>query len=229
MQDDPKTPYDGDNPCVFSGPTRPHKTLFQNHEARVRRGPSFPSLVLICFFALSSFSGAFYRPGSSAVDDVIVRGRLTTDDGRPIANEQVDLLLPASYGLSGSEAREPARYGAETSRSQVTTDSNGEFFLSFGTWVYHVDNFYIPVHIRVPKRAPALHFFMRVPRVSPEYYAIRAREGTYEVYEEQGGVLSEGPTPLASLVVREELEGEPRVTQISAIVELTYASTLASF
>ena len=164
-----------------------------------------------------------YNLGSSLVNDVVVRGRVVTDDGRPLAHEELELIVPATYGLSVSERGNPSRFGHETRPDRLIADSDGEFVHSFGSLVYHQDIFF---GIRIPNRPPALVFFMRVPRVSPEYYYVDARQGRYRVFSEDGVERLEARAPLVSLTVREDLGGNKPQDWIAATVELRYESTL---
>lgn len=162
--------------------------------------------------------------GSGTVQDVIVRGRILTFDGRPLANEAVDVHLPATYGLSAIEAREPAQYGNRTRIGHVTTNANGEFSHSFGPLVYHIDFFFVPFTTEVPSKPPGLVFSVRVPRVSSEHYVVKAREGSYRVVSEE----LPGASPLRSLAVREELLEDGGPVALTAVVELSYESSVRS-
>lgn len=230
MQRSPASKSSGKaNPYVPPGTNTnsPHATL--RLPLGQRRGPRLPWLLL--GVAVLWVAPLFvYRPGSSGVNDVIIRGRIITDDGHPLAQEDVEILLPEAYGLAPSEMAEPARFGNETRLAKAVTDQNGEFSCSLGPIVYHVDNYYIPFHIRVPARAPALGFLIRLPRISSDYYAIRARQGSYKTISEDGCETHVGATPLVSLTAHEELSDEHadwRDTFIGAMVELRYASTAA--
>lgn len=141
---------------------------------------------------------------------MIVKGRITTRDGHPLANETVDLVLGETFGLSASEARDPERFGNRTRFEQVTTDSNGEFSHSFGIVVYHIDVFYIPFPIRIPAGPPPLVFSMRFPRISSVPYLVHAREGWYKSRR----------ASIASLTVREELLNHKGAVTLTAFVEI---------
>ncbi|MGH9318505.1 MAG: hypothetical protein ACRD3V_01235 [Vicinamibacteria bacterium] len=152
-----------------------------------------------------------------------MRGRILADDGHPLANEQVDLVLPETYGLTASEARNPARFGNSTRIGSATSNSKGEFSHSFGFAVYHVDFFSIPYPIRIPDKPPGLFFFMRVPRVASEYYGIHAREESFRVFSEEGTEVREGALGVL-LTVREEMHRGDGPVQLSTIVELRYGA-----
>lgn len=151
-----------------------------------------------------------YAMGSSAINDVIVRDRITTRDGHPHANETVDLVLDKTYGLSASEARDPERFGNRTRIEQVTTDSSGEFTHSFGIVVYHVDFFWVPFRIRIPKDPSPFVFSMRFPRISSVPYLVHAPEGWYKPRR----------ASVASLIVREEQLEQKGAVTLTAFVEI---------
>ena len=70
--------------------------------------------LLVYGFLLMAACVVGYNLGSSLVNDVVVRGRVVTDDGRPLAHEELELIVPATYGLSASERGNPSRFGHET-------------------------------------------------------------------------------------------------------------------
>ena len=192
--------------------------------ARPEKAPlSWRQKFLMVVTAVTAFLLLFlasYRPGSSAVEDVIVEGRITNEDGRPLANEPVEILLHAADGLTASEARDPASFGASDRFVQVSTDSNGQFSRSFGVTAYHVDNFFFPFHIRIPSQAPPLYFDLRLPRLSPDRYCIYARKKSYKVVPEEGPERQAGSSSDVSISVREKIDG---IASIAAFVELRHS------
>lgn len=170
-------------------------------------------LLIVALVCVLPFFG--YGPGSSAVDNVSVKGRITTTDGRPLARESVTLTVPIRYWLPESEAKDAVIFGNRTRFVEVTTDSNGEFSHSFGLAVYHIDFFFVPFQIRIPRDPPPLVFSMGILRVSSDPYRIRARDGWHEPVK----------SPVTSLTVREELRRDNGGVSLTAFVELELEET----
>jgi hypothetical protein len=189
-------------------------------ESSLEKAPrSWGRKLLLAVVALSLFPFLGYRPGSRGLNDVIVKGRITTAEGSPLADEPVDLLLPATYGLSASEAGHPADFGNSNHLVQVSTDANGQFSHSFGPVAYHVDHFWVPFHISIPAGPPPLYFYLRLPRLSPDRYLIDARENSYELLPEEEEETPASSASDFSISVREELDATASIT---AFVELRH-------
>lgn len=172
---------------------------------------------------LLAYLSACVAPGSSGVE-IRVKGRITMEDGRPLANEEVELVLPASYGLGGLDTvvGEPSDYGHVDQENKVTTDSNGEFKASLGFAVYHIDHVLVPPLGSRPKRPPAPFFWIRVPRVSPEQCLFEPRTGRFKVFEEHGGEIPPAESQVARLTAREEYSFLEDGKLIVGVVELSF-------
>lgn len=73
-------------------------------------------------------------PGSR-IAKVGVTCRVIDADGRPVEGANLVVALPASYGLTGSDALfgTPATYGHRTMQSEGTTGADGTFAAEFAT------------------------------------------------------------------------------------------------
>jgi len=168
---------------------------------------------------LAVLSSACVWPGSRAVE-VNIRGRIVTNDGRPLANETVIVFQPASYGLTRTERRNPDAFGARERQEELTTDANGEFQASLGIVAYHVDIWKLPPLGAFPRTPPALLFAIQVPRWPEEFYAVEPRERDYTVFHADH---REVPPSSAHFRVtaREEMSlSHPR--SITGVVEMSY-------
>lgn len=149
--------------------------------------------------------------GSSSVE-LRVRGRIVAEDGTPLVEERLGILLDAEYGLASWERSEPERFGAADLAFFVTTGRDGEFETSVGHVVYHVDYF---GPWRVPSEPPPPELRLVFEREPRTFHFVRARDGSSAASTEQGR-----PSRF-ELTVREELSTSgPGVS--TSVVEAVY-------
>ncbi len=130
-----------------------------------------------------------------------VRGTLTSVRGHPLANEELQLLLPAAYGLGGLDLviDEPEDFGHRDQAFTATTGPNGEFFYDLGARIYHVNFWLIPPLGGLPRHPPAPFVLLRVTSISGEYYAVQTRDGKFKVFTDHGDELTLDQARLSSL------------------------------
>ena len=111
-----------------------------------------PQVGATLFVALATVGCA--APGSR-LTRVALNARLTRADGTPLANEKVELCLPARYGLAGLDARyNPAIFGHKDQRVTATTSGTGEVRHVFDPVTYSLVVFFIPPGLVLPLRPP---------------------------------------------------------------------------
>lgn len=123
-------------------------------------------------------------PGS-AVGKLKIQGALIDTDNRPIANKEIEFILPAAYGLGGLDLvmESPNDFGHKEQRLKVTTDENGNFETDLGKHVYHITFWLLPPLGVFPSRPPAPFVFARFPDNSTEYYAIQTSNGKFKIFD----------------------------------------------
>jgi hypothetical protein len=144
-------------------------------------------------------------PGSSS-GHLSVRGTLTSDQGQPLANEELQLLLPAAYGLGGLDLviHEPEDFGQHDQTFRATTELNGEFFFDLGTHVYHRNVWLFPPLGGFPRHPPAPFVLVRVTSMPGEYYAVQTRDGKFKVFTDYGDELALDQARLVGLEANRE-------------------------
>ena len=143
--------------------------------------------------------------GSSS-GHLLVRGTLTSDRGHPLAHEELQLLLPAAYGLGGLDLTisEPEDFGHRDQAFTTTTGLNGEFSYDLGTRIYHINFWLIPPLGGFPRRPPAPFVLLRVTSMPGEYYAVQTRDGKFKVFTDEGDELTLDRARLSSLETSSE-------------------------
>jgi hypothetical protein len=132
--------------------------------------------------ALVSLPGCV-APGSS-IGHLSVRGSLQSATGEPLANREVELILPAAYGLGGLDVvlNDPEDFGHQDRSFTVTTDSAGEFSRDLGDHVYHAALWILPPLGAFPRHPPPPFLLVRVPSFPGEYYAVQTHDGKFKVF-----------------------------------------------
>ena len=135
-----------------------------------------------------------------------VRGTLTSDQGQPLANEVLQLLLPAAYGLGGHDLamNRPEDFGHRDQEFTTSTGSNGEFAFDLGTHIYHVNVWLIPPLGGFPRHPPAPFVLVRVSGLRDEYYAVQTRDGKFKVFTDDGEELALDQARLSGLEASSE-------------------------
>jgi hypothetical protein len=139
-------------------------------------------------------------PGSSS-GRLSVRGTLTSDQGQPLANEELQLLLPAAYGLGGLDLviHKPEDFGQHDQIFKATTGRSGEFFFDLGTRIYHMNVWLIPPLGGFPRHPPAPFVLVRVSSMPGEYYAVQTHDGKFKVFTDYGDELTLDQARLSGL------------------------------
>jgi hypothetical protein len=166
---------------------------------RIAQWPLLPLLLLV------GLQLACVAPGSSS-GHLSVRGTLTSDQGQPLANEELQLLLPATYGLDGLDLvmNEPEDFGHRDQVFTTTTGSNGEFFYDLGTRIYHMSFWLIPPLGGFPRHPPAPFVLVRVTSMPDEYYAVQTQDGKFKVFTDDGEELTIDRARLSNLEASKE-------------------------
>jgi hypothetical protein len=144
-------------------------------------------------------------PGSSS-GHLSVRGTLTSDQGQPLADQELQLLLPAAYGLGGLDRvmHEPEEFGQHDQTFKTITEPNGEFFFDLGARVYHRNVWLIPPLGGFPRYPPAPFVLVRVSSMPGEYYAVQTRDGKFKVFTDYGDELTLDQARLSGLEASKE-------------------------
>jgi hypothetical protein len=135
-----------------------------------------------------------------------VRGTLTSNQGQPLANEELQLLLPAAYGLGGLDlvTHEPEDFGQHDQIFKTTTERNGAFLFDLGTRIYHINFWLIPPLGGFPRHPPTPFVLLRVTSMPGEYYAIQTRDGKFKVFTDRGDELTLDRARLSGLEAGKE-------------------------
>ncbi len=120
-------------------------------------------------------------PGS-AVTQVHIRGRMINARGEPVARQAVQLLLPASYGLAGLDARmgKPSRYGHKDQVVMVRTDPDGRIEHAFAETTYSIAFWLLPPLGPCPKKPPKPWVLLRTDRQTDDYWVLRMTDSGFE-------------------------------------------------
>jgi hypothetical protein len=159
----------------------------------------------LAFLLLVSLQPGCVAPGSSS-GHLSVRGTLTSDQGQPLANEELQLLLPAAYGLGGLDLviHKPEDFGLHDQVFTATTGANGEFFYDLGARIYHMSFWLIPPLGGFPRYPPAPFVLVRVSSMPGEYYAVQTRDGKFKVFTDYGDELTLDQARLSGLEASKE-------------------------
>jgi len=160
---------------------------------------------LLALLLLVGLQPGCVAPGSSS-GRLSVRGTLTSDQGQPLANEELQLLLPAAYGLGGLDLvlHKPEDFGHRDQVFMATTGPNGEFFYDLGTHIYHVSVWLIPPLGGFPRHPPAPFVLVRISSMPGEYYAVQTRDGKFKVFTDHGDELTLDQARLSGLEAGKE-------------------------
>jgi hypothetical protein len=175
-------------------------------------------LECVLVLLLLAFSGCV-APGSASAQ-VRVAGRLTTAEGNALGNEEVKVILPAAYGLSGLDAKmlSPATYGHYEQEVVVATDENGEFQHEFEPVTYSIVVFFLPPLGARPSHPPPPFVLVSVPsKMGTQAYLVGLTDGEaqYRVFDlsvmkSQTATLDAGTGPLAADFEKQEFRSEGR-------------------
>lgn len=182
---------------------------------RVAQKALLPLLLLV------GLQPACVAPGSSS-GHLSVRGTLTSDRGRPLANEELQILLPAAYGLGGLDlvVDKPEDFGHRDQVFTTTTGSNGEFFYDLGTRIYHVNFWLIPPLGGLPRHPPAPFVLVRITNMPDEYYAVQTHDGKFKVFTDNGDELALDRAGLSSLEASNEAGSDENGRWTTGVIHL---------
>ena len=149
------------------------------------------------FSFLILFSGACVAPGSS-MGRVAVTGQLIDPSGQAVADEEVQIVLPATYGLGGLDLvlKEPSEFGRNDQLFELVTNAEGRFEQDLGVQVYHMSFWILPPLGGFPKRPPAPFVLLRFPERGEEIYAVETRNGQYQIVDSLGNSLDTNSVPI---------------------------------
>jgi hypothetical protein len=130
-------------------------------------------------------------PGS-ATGRLSIRGSLKLTTGEPLANRDIQFILPAAYGLGGLDLvlNEPEDFGHHDQVFTVTTGPHGEFSHELGDHLYHVSVWLLPPLGPFPRHPPPPFLLARDRSFPGEYYAIQTHDGQFKVFTSGGAELS---------------------------------------
>jgi hypothetical protein len=103
-----------------------------------------------------------------------VSGRLFDQAGHPLKNQQIDVLLPNQYGLSGLDARwgKPEDYGHRDQKATLATDDTGRFEHAFMPTTYSIAFWLIPPLGPIPRKPPEPYFYLKLPSQTNEFWVL---------------------------------------------------------
>lgn len=106
--------------------------------------------------------------------ELTVAGTYLNENGQPLANKELEILVPAGYGLETEHIEEKELWQNQhlNQKALVFTDLLGTFSATFKPISYPVRYWLIPPKGTQPKRAPYPFFYMRVPDNNQAYYSI---------------------------------------------------------
>ena len=177
---------------------------------------SFASSVLAVLLA------GCVAPGS-AIGTLSVRGHLAAESGQPLADREVQLILPAEYGLGGLDLvlNKPEDFGHADRSFSTRSDAAGNFRFDLGQTVYHMDVWLIPPLGGFPRRPPPPFVFLRFHQLS-EYYAIETASGRYKVFELNGTEMALTESAVSQVAAHAEKDATAELRGTVAVIELLF-------
>lgn len=130
-----------------------------------------------------------------------VRGSLEAAAGERLPDREIEILLPAEYGLGGLDhvLNEPEDFGNQDRVYRFRTDSKGEFAHALGKHLFHITCWILPPVGCFPDNPPPPFFLVRFPSLPGEYYAVWTRDGDFKVFTSGGQELPLAESRLAWL------------------------------
>ncbi len=138
---------------------------------------------LTCSFFLLTLMSACALPGSSATH-VSIAGELLGPQGEPIPGQQIEIILPAEYGLSDIDLSHgtPEEYHHHAQRALVTTDALGSFAHSFAPVTYSTRFWLLPPAGSFFKEPPEPGFFVRLLPNADEFYSVVVKKNNETIF-----------------------------------------------
>ena len=135
-------------------------------------------------------------PGS-AMTQVGISGRVVDAAGAPVSGEQIEVLLPPSYGLAGLDSvmGEPSDYGHRPLRASITTDAEGRFSHLFPGTTYSIAFWLVPPLGALPRKPPQPTVAVRTPSIAPNWVLVRSTDDGIEsrLFEEATKTVKADP------------------------------------
>lgn len=159
----------------------------------------------VLFFLISILTGCV-APGS-ARGHVFLRGSLELDDGQPLPDRQVNIMVPAEYGLGGFDLRfggKPEDFGRQDEKFSVVTDESGKFALDLGDRHYHVSVWFLPPLGAFPRNPPRPFLLLRIPSFPGERYAVLTGNGQFKIFGKGEEEIPLSQAHLSALSARSE-------------------------
>jgi hypothetical protein len=135
---------------------------------------------------------------SSSLTTVSLSGRLLDPQGLPVSGKNVELVLPAEYGLNEIDLEQgnAKSYGHKDQYARVSTDSLGSFSHTFSAVEYSSRFWLLPPLGSLLSTAPEPMFYIKLPDTDATYYSVLVKEAdtVYGVYQIASGASGpEGP------------------------------------
>ena len=138
-------------------------------------------LIGIPLLATMSFLSGCAAPGSS-ITQAGISGRIVDSQGRGIAGRQVEVGLPASYGLAGLDAvwSKPEDYGHRSAHARLQTDADGRFTYLFPPNTYSIALWLLPPLGVLPRQPPKPFIVIRTASISPDFFVTGTDHGHFD-------------------------------------------------
>ncbi len=164
-------------------------------------------------------------PGSS-VGRVSIDGTLVSVTDEPIPDKEIQIILPAAYGLGRLDLimNKPDDFGHKDEQFFVITDSARNFHYVIGDRLYHVSCWWLPPVGCFPKRPPAPFLLVRLSDSSNEYYAIETYNGEFKVYSLEGNEIPLADSSLLEIVANYEPDLDPKISETIGKIKLKVKS-----
>ena len=175
----------------------------------------------VIFLFTITFIPGCVAPGSSA-GMLKIEGSLVTSSNNPLAFQEIELIIPATYGLGDVDLllNSPEDFGHKDQKIKAVTDSKGSFSLDLGKRVYHVDVWIFPPLGGKPNRPPALLIFARFPNNNSEYYVFNTYNGAYKIFDYSGSELLLSESQLENVSVTNKKGDHPNYGETIAVINL---------
>lgn len=135
----------------------------------------FAYTLLVCLLSALFTACAIPRSKQTHLN---ISGQILDAEGMPLANQKVEVVLPATYGLNDldMDLGSPESYGQSDLRHTVTTDASGTFTCSFSPLKYTATTYILPPLGSFPRKPPEPLFYLRLADSPGWYYAIKVSQ-----------------------------------------------------
>jgi hypothetical protein len=176
--------------------------------------------LIVCLVGLPTGCVA---PGSS-IGHVFIRGSLQVESGERLSDRDVQLILPAAYGLDGLDLvlGEAEDFGHRDRSFSAITDADGRFTSDLGEHIYHIACWLLPPLGCFPKAPPPPFVLVRVPSCSAEYYAVQTDDGAFKVFTTGGREVPLAAATLAELTAESESSSADGRRSTTGVITLRF-------